>query len=330
MPQITKRERLEAAIAGEVADRLPVALWRHFPVDDQNPEWLAAACLAFQREYDFDFLKITPASSYCLKDWGIQDEWRGNTEGTRQYTRRIIADPDEWKGLAPLDPEGGALGDQLHCIELISRNSDGSLPYMPTIFSPLAQAKNLAGGERLLEHLRQHPQEVLRGLEVITQSTVHFIEAARARGIAGVFYAIQHASRKLLDEESYARFGTPFDRRILEAVHRSLRPGGRFLLELNHGPGLWAGYLPSSVSRRNADLMTDEYHYDALTGRSHCHRTVVRDGCVRSFRFSNRIFSYPELRDWMSQTGFREVEAFGKGGAPLTQYDRRMIVRAVR
>ena len=245
MPQITKRERLEAAIAGEVADRLPVALWRHFPVDDQNPEWLAAACLAFQREYDFDFLKITPASSYCLKDWGIQDEWRGNTEGTRQYTGRIIADPDEWKGLAPLDPEGGALGDQLRCMELISGSSDGSLPYMPTIFSPLAQAKNLAGGERLLEHLRQHPQEVLRGLEVITQSTVHFIEAARARGIAGVFYAIQHASRKLLDEESYARFGTPFDRRILEAA------GGLWLNLLHlHGEELIfevAQSLPAAI-----------------------------------------------------------------------------------
>ncbi len=218
MPQITKRERLEAAIAGQVADRPPVALWRHFPVDDQDPGSLAEACLAFQREYDFDFLKITPASSYCLVDWGVQDEWRGNSEGTREYTRRVIADPGDWISLAPLDPAAGALRDHLRCLELIEQAASGEFPFIPTIFSPLAQAKNLAGADRLLDHLRQHPQQVLRGLEVITQSTVKFIEAARGRGIAGVFYAVQHATTKLMEEESYTRFGLVFDRQILEAA----------------------------------------------------------------------------------------------------------------
>ncbi len=37
MTEMSKRERLEAAIRGERPDRTPVALWRHFPGDDQNP-----------------------------------------------------------------------------------------------------------------------------------------------------------------------------------------------------------------------------------------------------------------------------------------------------
>jgi SAM-dependent methyltransferase len=129
---------------------------------------------------------------------------------------------------------------------------------------------------------------------------------------------------------AFGYFDDAANRRILEAVHRSLRPGGRFLLELNHGPALWGGFLSSVVFRRGEDLMIDEHHYDALTGRIHNQRTVVRDGQVRSFRFSNRIFAFPELRDWFTHAGFREVEAFGNGGAPLTHRDRRMIVRAVR
>jgi uroporphyrinogen-III decarboxylase len=36
-----KRERLQRTIAGEPVDRPPVALWRHWPVDDQTPEGLA-------------------------------------------------------------------------------------------------------------------------------------------------------------------------------------------------------------------------------------------------------------------------------------------------
>ena len=85
----THRERLEACLSGKLSDRPPVALWRHFPVDDQSPENLAEAHLAFQRTYDFDLVKVTPASSFCLKDWGADDVWEGNTEGTRRFDARI-------------------------------------------------------------------------------------------------------------------------------------------------------------------------------------------------------------------------------------------------
>ena len=63
---MTHYERLQACLAGEKLDRPPVALWRHFPVDDQAPETLAAATLNYQKTYDFDLVKVTPASSFCL------------------------------------------------------------------------------------------------------------------------------------------------------------------------------------------------------------------------------------------------------------------------
>lgn len=63
-----KRERLQAAIQGDAVDRPPVALWRHFPVADQDPSAFAEAVIGFQRRFDFDFVKITPASSYCVRD----------------------------------------------------------------------------------------------------------------------------------------------------------------------------------------------------------------------------------------------------------------------
>ena len=44
---LTKRERLEKAIHGEEVDRVPVALWRHWPGDDQRPADLAEARLIF-------------------------------------------------------------------------------------------------------------------------------------------------------------------------------------------------------------------------------------------------------------------------------------------
>jgi uroporphyrinogen decarboxylase len=218
MTAMTKRERLMAAIRGEPVDRPPVALWRHFPGDDQRPEDLAAATVAFQRRYDFDFVKVTPASSFCLRDWGAQDRWVGSLEGTREYTAYPIQTPEDWRSLRPLDPAQGALGAELRCLRLIADQLAGEVPFIQTIFSPLSQAKNLVGPEQLPVHLRRYPDAVRAGLDAITETTVRFVHAARETGIAGVFYAVQHAQVGLLSEEEYAAFGRPDDLRILEAA----------------------------------------------------------------------------------------------------------------
>ena len=173
--KMSKRERLESTIRGEATDRPPVALWRHFPGDDYDPAELAASTVAFQRQYDFDFVKVTPASSFCVRDWGAEDRWVGNEEGTREYTRRPISRPEDWRALKPLDPEWGALGAQLRCLELIREAVGDEVPFIQTIFNPLTQAKNLAGQRVMLAHLRQAPDAVQAGLAIIAESTKRFI-----------------------------------------------------------------------------------------------------------------------------------------------------------
>ena len=214
-----KRERLEAIITGERPDRPPVALWRHWPGDDQDAAALAAAHLKWQNDYDWDLVKVSPASSYCLVDWGVEDRWEGAAEGTRAYGKRLIQAPEDWLKLGVLDPGKGMLATQQEALRLVGDGLSGSgTPFIATIFSPLAQAKNLAGGERLLSHLRSHPDEVMHGLETIAAGTKAYIEAAKDTGISGIFYAIQHARYALLSPVEYQVFGRPFDEEILSTA----------------------------------------------------------------------------------------------------------------
>lgn len=215
---MTHRARMEKCLSGNRLDRPPVALWRHFPVDDQAPERLAEAVLHFQAEYDFDVVKVTAASSYCLKDWGVTDTWKGNPEGTREYGEPVIHTPDDWTHLTRLDPRKGSLGDQLKALNLIYAGLGEGTPMLMTIFSPLAQAKHLSGPETLLENMRSSPGELQSGLETITQSTIDFVRECKSAGAAGIFYAVQHAQRSLISEEEYCHFGRSYDLRILEAA----------------------------------------------------------------------------------------------------------------
>jgi uroporphyrinogen decarboxylase len=212
------RERLEITLSGGQPDRPPIALWHHFPVDDQNAITLAEATIAFQKQFDFDLVKVMPPSSFCLKDWGAMDEWRGHPEGTRTYTHRVIAHPEDWTNLPILNPHQGYLGQQLKCLDLLQTTFTDHTPVLQTIFNPLSQAKNLVGPSRFLEHIRLFPDAVHQGLRTIQETTLRFIEAAKGYGIAGIFYAIQHASYYEMSKNEYKTFGVSYDLPILETV----------------------------------------------------------------------------------------------------------------
>jgi uroporphyrinogen decarboxylase len=211
----THKERIQACINNEDLDRPPVALWRHFPVDDQSPEALAAATLNFQRTYDFDLVKVTPASSFSVRDWGVEDQWMGDTEGTRRYTRYIIERPRDWEKLPILEPTSPYLAGQLACLRYIRAELGPQTPLLQTVFSPLAQAKYLAGNDTFISHLRLYPDAVMKGLATIAETTRRFVEACLETGIDGVFYAIQHAQASLLTLEEYESFGLPQDEKVL-------------------------------------------------------------------------------------------------------------------
>jgi uroporphyrinogen decarboxylase len=213
-----KFQRLRAALQGGPLDRPPVALWRHFPVDDQDPTTLAAAVLEWQAQYDWDIVKVTPTSAYFTYGWGAEDVWRGNPEGTRDATRKVITTPADWLRLRPLAPDSEYLAASLSALDEVAVGLQGSAPFLQTIFSPLSLARKLVGPDLLATHVRQHPAEVKAALAVITESVVRYVEAAAQTGIAGIFYAMQFATTRVFAQSEYEEFGAPYDRQVLQAA----------------------------------------------------------------------------------------------------------------
>ncbi|MCI2421255.1 class I SAM-dependent methyltransferase [Saccharopolyspora sp. K220] len=129
---------------------------------------------------------------------------------------------------------------------------------------------------------------------------------------------------------AFGYFSDEGNRRVLEQVHNALRPGGKFALELNNVVNLLRRYQDSVVRQVGEDMAIDQHRLDPITFRSIVERTIIRDGRIRRVPYSVRFFAFPELRDWLHQAGFREVEGYGADGAPLTAEHRRMIVIAER
>jgi uroporphyrinogen decarboxylase len=176
---------------------------------------LAKAVVRFQETFDFDVVKITPASSFCVKDWGVKDEWKGNPEGTREFIHQVITEPQDWLSLRPQSVHKGALADQLECIRMVRTALPKDTPVIQTIFSPLSQAKNLVGRDKLVTHIRLYPSEAKKAFEIITETTINFINSCKTLGIDGVFYAVQHAQAGILSPDEFDEFEVPFDMEIL-------------------------------------------------------------------------------------------------------------------
>jgi len=125
---------------------------------------------------------------------------------------------------------------------------------------------------------------------------------------------------------SFGYFSDDENRSVLTGAFAALKPGGSFLLEMNHRDNLLGRYAEETVSERGEDRMIDRHRFDVQTGRSFDQRTVVRGGKSRTFEFSVRMFSAAELQDWLRAAGFRDTRAYGEDGEPLTLEHRRMAV----
>jgi len=200
MAQVSKRERLMAAVQGKQPDRVPFSFWYHFHLDHPSGEALAEAELAFAAKYDPDFLKVMHDLNLDLPD------------GLKQ-----IEDPADWAKLRPLNPRSGNFAEQLKTLRLIRRGLTEDMPVIDTIFNPFAAANKLCG-KKIMEHLRVNPEAVKHGLQAIAVSIADYSVAWVEEGGDGIYYALDGAQRTTMSEQEYREIFMPLDRLVLETI----------------------------------------------------------------------------------------------------------------
>jgi uroporphyrinogen decarboxylase len=218
MRAMTKRERVQAALARRPLDRPPVAFWRHVPDADDRPDALAAAMLAFHRRWDLDLIKVMSSGVYCVEDWGCTVTYLGSPIGARQCTDHVVKTRADWARIRPLDPGAGALGRELEAVRRIRAGRVDDAPILHTVFEPLTIARKLAG-DRLRDDLRADEAAVQPALAAIADTTARHARAALEAGADGLFVATQTGTPDFITPEEYARWGAPSARQVLEAVH---------------------------------------------------------------------------------------------------------------
>lgn len=216
---MSHRQRIENALARAATDRLPFGFWWHFPNQDRTPRRLAELALGLQQTLDLDFIKFSPYGLYSVVDWGVILDVPGGSQPPvpAEYP---IKKPDDWRKLRPFRGTEGEYLVVLEAQRIAVEEMRAPVPLVQTVFSPLTSCVKLAGRDTLLAHLREAPQAVHAGLEIVAETTGRFATKAVTRGADGLFFASQTANADYLTAAEYAEFAKPYDRLVLDAVAR--------------------------------------------------------------------------------------------------------------
>lgn len=220
MPErLNHTERLQALIEGAKPDRTPVAMWRHVYPDENYPVLFAEAMVGWQKQFDWDFLKINPKASYHYEPWGVHMKLSPDRHTKPVRMKRPINSVADWANVLPLPASHPEFDAQLRSIVLIRKALPRPFRIVMTVFNPLSVAGDLVqSDEMLVDHLRTAPDSVLSALRAIQSTFVRLVHEFRNAGADGIFFATtQWASADRLTRDELERFGLAIDRPIWEA-----------------------------------------------------------------------------------------------------------------
>lgn len=217
----SSRERVEAALRLDVADRPPAGAWGHAYDLEWDPVKLADFTVDRARKLAWDFVKFQPRATCFSEAFGAS--WRPSNHrlrGPRLESAAVEGGPEAWAGLHG-DADARALQDQVDSIGRVCAELGPDVPVIQTVFSPLTVAGYLVGKDpaRAARDLKKTPELLRPALGVIADVLTVFASRSVRAGAAGIFFAISgYASADSMPEEVYRRDVLPYDRQVLEAL----------------------------------------------------------------------------------------------------------------
>ena len=142
-----------------------------------------------------------------------------------QYERKFpplpaIRRPEDWVTMPLYDEDFFA--PQLEAVEGIVRALKPDAVVLVTLYSPFMCAGHAVGEARMLDHLRENPEPVLKGMELVTESLMTFVKACIRLGVDGFYHSTQGGERdRLSDRALFDAFIRPFDLAVMKEAERS-------------------------------------------------------------------------------------------------------------
>ncbi len=199
---------------------VPGAFFMHFGENYSTGQAAINRHLEYYRATDMDFVKI----QYELG-----------------MPRMELKKPSDWTRI-PVYKEG-FFEPMLTIIKGVVKEAKSEALIIPTVYSPFMCAGQVAGSkENLLDQIAKHPDAVLKGMEIITESLMNYLRASIRLGVDGFYMSTQGGEvNRIPDAGLFDRLVRPFDMTVMsEADNKCIFN----ILHICDYEGKYAGLLP--------------------------------------------------------------------------------------
>ena len=200
---MNRREQIFGLLDGDLEGNppqtyVPAAFFCHFdPSCHQGP-----AAIEKHREFfqftGMDFVKI---------------------QYERTFPHLELKRPADWAKIPLLDRE--FFEPQAEVVRGLVAALKSEAPVVVTLYSPFMCAAKVGGERTLVAHLQEDPEAVKRGLEIVTESLMVFVEECIRIGVDGFYHSTQGGeSGRFADRSLFTNYVKPFDLVIMSEINR--------------------------------------------------------------------------------------------------------------
>ena len=176
---------------------IPAAFFIHFPTEFHAGQAAVVKHLEYYRFTGMDLAKI-------------------------QYEKTFpripeIRRPEDWSKM----PFYGRdfYEEPLAIVGQIVKSKKSEAVVLQTIYSPFMNAADTVGDEKLIHHMRQDPEKVKRGLDVITESTLWFVRECIKLGVDGFYHSTEGGEADRLSGPLFNEYIKPSDLIVMKEMN---------------------------------------------------------------------------------------------------------------
>lgn len=199
IPMINKREKLLGLLdSNKKQDYVPAGFFLHFEEAYHRGQPAIDKHLEYFRHTGMDFVKIQYENVFPP----IQE----------------IKTPADWANM-PMYKEDFYEG-QLKVVEGLVKAAKKEALVLVTLYSPFMSADQTCN--QVTEHIKESPEKVKKGMEVITESMMLFVKGAIRAGVDGFYASTQGAESDRFDDLAlFEECIKPYDLALMEEADRS-------------------------------------------------------------------------------------------------------------
>jgi uroporphyrinogen decarboxylase len=111
--------------------------------------------------------------------------------------------------------------EQLGVVEGLVKAAKSEALVLLTLYSPFMCAGNTTSQAMLTEHIKQDPEKVKRGMQIITDSLMQFVKECIRLGLDGFYTSTQGGEKdRFTDQALFQECVKPYDLALMEEINR--------------------------------------------------------------------------------------------------------------